>query len=362
MFSGLAPSFNKEFKHCTRAPATYVVAAMQLIGLLLFGYAVDTDIPSVPMVVLDFINDSESRQLVKEFENARYFTVVGEVRSDQELHDAIVAGRAQAGIKIPSDYSSNLRSARQGQVQVIIDGSDARTALQILNSSQQLGFLKSLEREGISPAMFSVDVRPHLLFNPNLRSANFFVPGLIAVLLQLWALCLVPLAIRHDCEGGQPMPGAQAGFIFGKLLFNLFVGLVLTGLLLVVMVYVFGVSIDGSIPLLLALSVVFLSAELGAGLVVSAWTEQPSLTALLSLLFLLSSMMLSGFVFPRESMPPMISAIGLFMPVTHSLEILRGIILRGAGIAVLWKPALVLAGLSAVFCGAGLLALKKRWD
>ena len=114
-------------------------------------------------------------------------------------------------------------------------------------------------------------------------------------------------------------------------------------------------------PLLLALSVFFLSAELGAGLVVSAWTEQPSLTALLSLLFLLSSMMLSGFVFPRESMPPMISAIGLFMPVTHSLEILRGIILRGAGIAVLWKPALVLAGLSACFCGAGLLALKKRW-
>ena len=197
MFSGLAPSFKKEFNHCTRAPATYVVAAMTLIGLLLFGYAVDTDIPSVPMVVLDFTNDSESRQLVKEFENARYFTVVGEVRSDQELHDAIVAGRAQAGIKIPSDYSSNLRSARQGQVQVIIDGSDARTALQILNSSQQLGFLKSLEREGISPAMFSVDVRPHLLFNPNLRSANFFVPGLIAVLLQLWALCLVPLTIRR---------------------------------------------------------------------------------------------------------------------------------------------------------------------
>ena len=157
------------------------------------------------------------------------------------------------------------------------------------------------------------------------------------------------------------MPGAQAGFIFGKLLFNLFVGLVLTGLLLVVMVYVFGVPIDGSIPLLLALSVFFLSAELGAGLVVSAWTEQPSLTALLSLLFLLASMMLSGFVFPRESMPPMISAIGLFMPVTHSLEILRGIILRGAGIAVLWKPALALAGLSAVFCGAGSLALKKRW-
>ena len=200
MLRGLSASFKKEFNHCMRVPATYVVAAMPLIGLLLFGYAVDTEIPTVPIVVLDFTKDAESRQLVQEFENTRYFTVVGEVHSDQELHDAIVAGRAQAGIKIPSDYSTNLHSGRQGQVQVIIDGSDARTALQILNSSQQLGFLKSLEREGISPAMFSVDVRPHLLFNTGLRSVHFFIPGLIAVLLQLWALCSMPWRSRASVK------------------------------------------------------------------------------------------------------------------------------------------------------------------
>jgi hypothetical protein len=210
MFRGLWAILKKEVIHIRRDPATRFVLAIPLIELLLFGYAIDIDVKYVPTVVLDFNQDAESRLLIKEFENTRYFKLVGEVRSDQELQAAIVSGRAKVGIKIPPDYSANLLNGRQGQVQVIIDGSESTTALQVLNASQQLGFLKSLEREGITPAMFSVDVRPRLLFNPNLESVNFFVPGLIGIILQLVTVFLTAFAIVLERERGATWLAATA--------------------------------------------------------------------------------------------------------------------------------------------------------
>jgi len=358
MFHCLGTVFREEVDFLKRDWTTGLITAAPLIGLLFFGYALDTNITSISTVVLDLNQDRESRQLVNEFANTRYFALVGEVGSDQELRDAIVAGRAQVGIKIPADYSANLQSGRQGQVQVVIDGSDSRTALQILNSSQQLGFLKSLEREGISPAMFSVDVRPHVLFNPGLRSDNFFIPGLIGVLLQLWTLCLVPLNVQGRRERSSV---SMAGFVLGKLSPYLFMGFILTGLMLVIMVYLFNVPIAGSIPLLLALSLLFLAAALGVAFVISTWIEQVRGALAAALVFFLFSILLSGFVFPQQSMPAIISTIGLLVPVTYSMEITRGIVLRGAGIATFWKAALALVGFSVGLGTVGALGLKKRW-
>jgi len=184
MFRGLWAILTKEVIHIRRDPATRFVLAIPLVELLLFGYAIDTDVRNVPTVVFDLNRDSESRELVKEFENTRYFRIVGEVHSDEELRNAIVSGRAKVGIKIPPDYSTNLVNGRQARVQVQIDGSESTTALQVLNSSQQIGFLKSLRREGLSVDQFSIDIRPRLLFNPNLESVNFFVPGLIGIIFN----------------------------------------------------------------------------------------------------------------------------------------------------------------------------------
>lgn len=363
MFRGLWAIVKEEIIHIKGDPATYWLSAIPLIALLLFGYAIDVDVKSVPTVVFDLNQNAESRQLIKEFENTGYFRLIGEVRSDQALQEAIVAGNAKVGIKVPPDYSANLLGGRQGQVQVVIDGSDSAAALQILNSSQQLGVLKSLEREGVSPAMFSVDVRPHLLFNPNLRSAGFFVPGLIGILQQMWGLCLTVFATGRErgMQTHQPlMPVSAAGLILGKLLIYGAMGVAQTTLMLSIMVFWFGVPINGSVALLLMLALLFFIPALGIVMVISTYARNRGEGMQMSALFLLSSFLLSGFVFPRESMPPMIYAISLFIPATHYLEILRGIILRGAGIAALWDEAAALAGFGVLFLVVSALRFKKH--
>ncbi|MDP2604610.1 MAG: ABC transporter permease [Deltaproteobacteria bacterium] len=365
MFRGLWAILTKEIIHIRRDPATRFVLAIPLVELLLFGYAIDTDVKNVPTVVFDLNRDAESRELVKEFENTRYFRIVGEVHSDEELRNAIVSGRAKVGIKIPPNYSTNLVNGRQARVQVLIDGSESTTALQVLNSSQQIGFLKSLRREGLSVDQFSIDIRPRLLFNPNLESVNFFVPGLIGIILQLVTVFLTAFAIVRERERGTleqllVTPVSKGGLILGKLLPYTAIGFGQTGMVLLVMVFLFGVPIHGSVALLLILSGVFLVPALGIGIVISTFAKNQGEAMQMSLMSMLPSFLLSGFVFPRESMPTVIYLISLFIPATYYLEILRGIILRGAGIAVLWDEAVVLVGFGIFFMVLSALRFKKH--
>lgn len=365
MFRGLWAILRKEIIHIKRDPATRFVLAIPVIELLVFGYAIDTDVKHVPTVVLDLNRDAESRQLVKEFTNTRYFKLIREVHSDQELQSTIVNGQAKVGIKIPPDYSANLVNGRQAQVQVIIDGSESTTALQVLNTSQQLGFLKSLAIEGISPAQFRIDVRPRLLFNPNLESANFFVPGLIGILLQLVTVFLTAFAIVRERERGTleqllVTPVSKGGLILGKLLPYTVMGFGQTVLVLLLMVYLFRVPIHGSVTLLLFLSALFLVPALGIGIVVSTFARNQGEAMQASIMFMLPSILLSGFIFPRDSMPLIIYFISWFIPATYYLEILRGIILRGAGLAALWDEALVLAGFGIFFMALSALRFKKH--
>lgn len=365
MFRGLWAILTKEVIHIRRDPATRFVLAIPLVELLLFGYAIDTNVKNVPTVVFDLNRDAESRELINEFENTRYFRIVGEVHSDEELRNAIVSGRAKVGIKFPPDYSTNLVNGRPAQVQVLIDGSESTTALQVLSSSQQIGFLKSLRRQGLAIDQFSIDIRPRLLFNPNLESVNFFVPGLIGIILQLVTVFLTAFAIVRERERGTleqllVTPVSKGGLILGKLLPYTVIGFGQTGLVLLLMVFLFGVPIHGSVALLLILSGVFLVPALGIGIVISTFAKNQGEAMQMSLMVMLPSILLSGFIFPRESMPTIIYLIGLFIPATYYLEILRGIILRGAGIAVLWDEAVVLVGFGIFFMVLSAVRFKKH--
>jgi ABC transporter DrrB family efflux protein len=365
MFRGVVAILKKEVIHIRRDPATRFVLAIPLIQLLIFGYAIDTDVKNVRTVVFDLNRDAESRRLIKEFENTHYFKIVGEVHSDSDLESAIVSGRAKVGIKIPPDYSANLVNGRQGQVQVLIDGSESTTALQALNSSQQLGLLKSLDIEGITPADFRVSIRPRLLFNANLESANFFVPGLIGIILQLVTVFLTAFAIVRERERGTleqllVTPVSKGGLILGKLLPYTVIGFVQTVTVLLLLVFLFKVSIAGSLSLLLLLSFLFLVSALGIGIVISTFARNQSEAMQLSVMVMLPSILLSGFVFPRESMPLAIYWISFLIPATYYLEILRGIILRGAGAAALWDEALVLALFGVLFMALSTLRFKKH--
>lgn len=364
MFAGLWAVLRKEVIHIRRDPATRFVFAIPLIELLIFGYAIDMDVKDVSTVIFDLDQRRESRELIKEFESTRYFRVTSHVRSDQELERAIVSGRAKVGIKIPPDYSRELVNGRQARVQVLIDGSDSTVATRVLNASQTLGFMKSLKREGFTTELIAIDVRPRLLFNPNLESANFFVPGVIGVILQVVTLFLTAFSIIRERERGTleqllVTPVSKGGLMLGKLLPYYAIGFIQTVLVLLVMVFLFRVPIHGSIPLLLFLCGIFLFSALGMGILISTLARTQNEAMQVSVLFMLPSVLLSGFVFPRESMPYAIYLLTFLIPATYYIEILRGIILRGAGWFALWDEALVLMGFGVFFMVLSALRFKK---
>jgi ribosome-dependent ATPase len=356
MFAEFRKVLKGEISRLRHDPSTRFVLAIPLLAWLLFGYAVDIDVKSVPAVFFDSNKDAESRQLITEFETTSYFKLVGEVYSDRDLQAAIVSGRAKAGIKIPPDYSANLLSGRQGQVQVLIDGSDSMTALLVLNASQQLGFLKSLEREGITPAMFSVDVRPRLLFDSDLQSSHFYLPALMAMILHL---AILPLAAIATADA-RASTVSNAGMLAAKLLPHTAIGLAHSVLMLTSMAVLFGLSIRGSISLVLFTSWLFLVSAFGIGIVISARARAPWHAMQWSMVAVLAPFFLSGFVFPRESMPPAIYFLSQLHPATYYLEILRGVVLRGAGIAALWDEVLALGAFAVLLTALSALCLKRR--
>lgn len=355
----------KELIHIRRDPGTRFIFLVPLIELLIFGYAIDTDVKNVSTVVFDLDQKKESRELIKEFEGTSYFRVTAQVGSQDELIEAIVSGRAKVGIVIPPDYSEDLVTGRQAQVQVLIDGSDSSIATRLLSTSQALGFVKSLRSEGLTPELLAVDIRPRLLFNPNLDSANFFVPGLIGIIIQVVTVFLTAFSIVRERERGTMeqllvTPVSKGGLILGKLLPYCGIGFLQTCLVLTLTVLLFGVPIHGSLLLLLFLSAVFLVPALGMGIMISTFARSEGEALQMASLVMMPSILLSGFVFPRESMPYVIYLLSFLVPVAYYIEILRGVILRGAGWLALWDEAVVLLAFGITFMVMSALRFKKR--
>ena len=347
---GFAAILIKEFFHIRRQPSTlFFMLVIPVIQTLLFGYALQTQIDNIPTIVYDLDGRPAARELIDAFENTRKFRVIQRVFSEDEFQHAMTSGRAKVGIRIPSEYSDRLGTAEQTHVQVLIDGSDSQVATTALNAANLLGVQRSmqigrtvLEAQQTNPARsetghvaLPIEMRPRLLYNPDLESAHFFVPGLVGIIMQLVTLFLTSNAIVRERELGTleqlfVTPVGRAGLLLGKLTPYALVGFVETVIVLSVMVALFGVPIHGSLVLLLMLSTIFLVCALGLGLLISTIaTTQVSATQF-AFIVMLPSVLLSGFVFPRSEMPLPIYLVTFAIPVTYYLEILRGIILRGA--------------------------------
>jgi ABC transporter DrrB family efflux protein len=371
-FRGLGAVFIKEFSHIRRQPSTlFFMLVIPVMQTLIFGFALDTQIEHIPMVVYNLDGRQASRELIQAFENTRKFTVERSAQDDESYRRMLTSGRAKVGLRIPPDYSDRLLRGEQAQVQVLIDGSDSQVATTALNAANLLGLTRSLaigrifsESRQLGPARneagqvaLPIEVRPRLLYNPDLRSAHFFVPGLVGIILQLVTLFLTTFAVVRERELGTleqlfVTPVGRAGLLLGKLLPYAIVGFVETLLVLVVMVHLFQVPIGGSLPLLLGLSGLFLVCSLSLGLLISTLAKSQVSAMQMAFMVMMPSVLLSGFVFPRSEMPLPIYLISFAIPVTYFIEILRGIILRSADVVDLLPHV---AGL--VACTLVLLAL-----
>jgi ABC transporter DrrB family efflux protein len=368
MFRGFSSIFYKESIHILRDPRTLLLMLMiPGLQLTIFGFAIDFDVKHIPTVVYDLDRREPARDLVDTFVNTTYFDVVGHAESDAELNQAIVDGRAQVGLKIPPDFTARLLDGEAATFQVLIDGSDSTIARQALNVSNGIAMDRSLKIAASTVPRFvrpPVEARPRILFNPDMETARFMVPGLVGIIMQLVTVFLTAFSIVREKENGtleqlMVTPVSRLGLMLGKLAPYSIVGAFETCIVLLLMRYLFGVHIAGSLPLLAMFSIPFLITALGLGLLVSTIASSQVEAMQWAFLIMLPSILLSGFIFPQENMPRPIYFIGQFIPVTYFLRILRGIILRGAGFPELWDQGLFLVIMAVVLLLISSLRFRK---
>lgn len=352
IFRGFAAVFYKEVLHVRRDAATlFFSLIIPLLQMTVLGFAIDTNIRQVHTVVYNADGRQESRELLDRLKNSDTFHIIRYVENDKDLNDAIISGRARVGVKIPVDYSDRLLHQMSAQVLVLIDGSDSSVAGQAINVTTAIGLDESLRRVlQDRSAAFPVDMRPKILFNPDSRSPNFFLPGLTAVLLLNVTTFLTAFSIVREKERGTleqlfVTPVRPMGLLFGKLLPYLGIGFFELCMILAFMRFVFLVPIHGNVLLLALFSLPYLFVSLSIGILVSSKATTQSEAMQLSFLTFLPSIFFSGYIFPRETMPWIFYWLSNFIPATYFINITRGIILRGAGIQHLWFDALALTAM-----------------
>lgn len=379
-FSGFVAVFLKEFSHIRREPATlFFTLIVPVMQTIVFGFAINTEIENIPTVVLDFDGRTEARRFRDAIQNTNTFSIVDRVLDEDSFDRALTSGRARVGIRIPADYSDCLLAGEQARVQVLIDGSDSQVATTALNTANLLGLKMSVQRakaaaenlvavparDETGAAALPIEVRTRLLYNPNLESSHFFVPGLVGIILQLVTLFLTAFAIVRERELGTleqlfVTPVSRAGLLLGKLAPYAILAFGETLIVMNVMVYVFGVPIRGDIWLLSVLSFLFLLCALGLGLFVSTVSKTQLQAFQFAFIIMLPSVLLSGFMFPRSQMPGPIYLATFAIPVTYYLEILRAIVLRGADLIDVLPSVFGLSASTMVILGFSLIRFRKQ--
>ena len=377
---GLLAILVKEFFHIRRQPTTlFFMLVVPVMQTIIFGYAIDTQIEHIPTVVFDMDGRQYARELVAAFVNTRRFEIVQSVYDDDTFHHALKSGRAKVGVRIPPHYTDRMVSGQQVQVQVLVDGSDSQIATTAQSTAQLLGLNLSIQmartkaeplqiapaRDPMGHGALPIETRVRLLYNPDLKSAHFFVPGLVGIILQLVTLFLTSFAIVRERELGSleqlfVTPVGRMGLLLGKLFPYALLGFLETLIVLAVMIYVFGVPINGSVMLLLMLSMLFMVCSLGLGLLVSTLAKTQLEAIQFAFVIMLPSVLLSGFVFPRSEMPLPIYVFTFGIPATYFIEILRGIVLRGAGIVDLGLSITGLVASGVVVLSLSVLRFQKR--
>jgi ABC-2 type transport system permease protein len=355
----------KELLHILRDPMTlFSTLFVPIIQLFMLGYAIDTNVRNVRTVIYDQAGTQESRQLLQRFENSQTLKIVERVFSDVELSQAIVAGRAQVGIKVPRDYSQQLAAGQTAQVLLLIDGSQSSVASEAINVGNALALDESLQRV-LGDKALPVECRPRTLFNPSTRSANFFVPGLMVIMCQMMATMLAAAAVVREKETGTleqlfMTPVRPLELLVGKMLPYAVLTTIEFCLVAFLMRTMFQVPINGSFLTLLVLSLPFVLTMLGIGLLISSRASTRDAASQLTIGTILPSVFLSGYIFPVDSMPVFFQWLSNLVPATWLIDGARGVILRGAGWHELWPNALALSAMAVVMLLLGTLRFRQQ--
>lgn len=360
----------KEFAHILRDPTSLtIVFLMPLVMMFIFGYSINFDLKHIDAGIIDLSKSETSQQLVKKFLNNKYFILqdleehyppsISPLETGEQL---LKSGDLKEIIIIPADFSQKIKDNRGAEIGIIIDGSDSNVAnlvyqyneLIIQDFISEIRSLKDL-----------LKIHTKVLFNPELKSAFFFIPGLIATLLVMISALLTSLSISREKESGSIdllfiSPLKSPEIIIGKTIPYIFVSLIAGCIILLFARFWFGVPIKGNLLVLLIFALLYIITSLSLGILISTVAPTQKIAMFITLLLtLLPSYMLSGFIFPLQSLPPVLRAISRIIPATYFLKIIRGVVVKGAelkhfipeGIALVVFTTLLLAIASLKFAG-----------
>jgi ABC-2 type transport system permease protein len=384
MFSRIYAVMEKEFRQLSRDRRTLpIIILAPLIQLILLGYAANLDIRHITLAVSDCSRSSESRELIRRFSESGYFDLVSEVDDIRKLDPLIDRGEARAGLVIPANFSTRMGKGSQASLALILDGSDANTARIALGYASMIverfsreKMMASLDNQfapdsrGLTRAMKKgeadiLDPRIRIFYNPELKSRNFFVPGVIALILMVITTILTAGSIAREKESGTleqliVSPIRKREIIIGKLAPYVVIGFIDIGLVLVAGIFWFRVPFRGNVFLLLIASALFLMSTLGLGLLFSIISRNQQQAMISAFFSIIPSMMLSGFVFPIENMPRLAQYITYLIPIRYFLVIVRSIFLKGVGFSALANQFIALFILGTSFFLTSLLLFRKR--
>jgi len=348
----------KEFIQTLRDRTTLaIMLSMPLLQLILFAYAIHMDVRQIPLVVADQSMDAASRSYITDMVRSDYFQIVETVQGQADVIAAIDAGTARAGLVIPPDFAAQVDRG-SANVLLLVDGSDPFTTQSAYNAANAISqthavslALNDLSRSapGISEQDLSpLDTHIRILYNPDLKDLWFLIPGMIAMLLQTQTIALTSLAVVREREAGTieqilVSPIRPLELMLGKTLPNLVIALINMLTIVVVGALGFGVPFQGNFALFLGLALIYVFSGLGLGLLISSVSQNPRQAQQLNMMISLVGLIISGFIFPRYTMPPVLQGVGYIFPLTFFIPIARGIFTKGIGIDVLWGNVAALA-------------------
>jgi ABC-2 type transport system permease protein len=338
---GFLPMIRKEFIQMRRDPLTVaMLVGIPALQLVLFGYAIRTEVRHLPTVVLDESRSAASRALVDAMRNTGNFDVIASVTGREEIERRIERGEARAALVIPPGFAHDLKRGATARAQMIVDAADPLASSAAIAAASQAALRLNATRP-------SIEVRVRPWYNPGLRSSHYIVPGLVGLLLSMTLILMMSMAIVRERERGTfeqlvVTPIGKSSIMLGKIIPYAVVGYVQMTVILALGKLLFGIPLRGSLPLLYLLSAAFIIANLGLGLFVSTQARTQAQAMQLSFMLMMPNILLSGYMFPREAMPEPARWIGFLLPLTYYLQVLRGILLRDGGFDAVWTQSLAL--------------------
>jgi ABC-2 type transport system permease protein len=349
----------KEFIHVFRDKASlFMVLMMPVVFMMLFGYAVNTDVDNIPTAVLDMDKTEASRELILNFQNTGFFRMEIYADNMETLDQAFENNDINAGLIILPSYSRGL--GNMDKVELIIDGTDPNTARSVLQYGNAIGLNTMMKGSGGTVEGMNTQV----WYNPNMESRRFTIPGLIGLIMQNITVMLTAFSLVREKERGTIellaiAPLKSSELIFGKMVPYIIIGFIDFIVAMGIGVLWFGVAVEGSLLLMVATGLGFVICSLSIGMLISTLADSQLAAMQMTIIIILPSVLLSGFVFPLEAMPIFIKMISRIIPLTYFLEISRSIMLKGAGIEGLYQEILSMAGLTALLLTVAIKRFKQ---